>query len=116
MEKTVPLWFKGYQNKYEEKDPFFVPTASMELANELETQYDNICEELKVLWETKSPEAETMYGNYSAHEEGQIPANSWKKLVFMVWGIRNKRVCDKFPLVTSVFEKYTAVTSCYVTR
>jgi len=118
------LWFPvflGYNGKepvcsrYESDEPVFYPAEKIEVAKELERNYPFILEELKILWSQDNKIMDT-YGDFNAYDDVQFPKNSWKKIVFWVWGIRNKPICEKFPFTTSLIEKFQNVTSCFVTK
>ncbi len=110
------LWFSSYYGVYEGKEKVFYTSSEMAIAAELEKDYPILKNELQILWNNADNSLMDDYGNYSSFDDKQFPPQSWKKIVFKVWGLRNKAICEKFPATTSFFEKFHGVTSCFVTK
>jgi len=119
------LWFPSFNGRYEANEPVYsryesnepevYPAEKIEIAKELEHNYPAILEELNILWSQDNNIMDT-YGGFNTYDNVQFPPNSWKKIVFRVWGIRNKTICEKFPFTASLIEKFQNVTSCFVTK
>src|SRR5687768_10792495 len=106
------LWFATYDERYEGSEPFFYDTEKIEVAQALEKNYATIKNELKILWENRGEGQMKVYGDDAL----QIPPKTWSKMVFKVWGIKNKKVCEKFPATYSLMKKFPGVTSSFVTK
>ena len=114
--KLAELWFCDYNKKYEGTEPFFFPVQEIETAQFLEHNYKTLLDELKILWEHNGVDAPDAFGNYDSFDDKQFPPRSWQKMVFKVWGLKNKRNCERFPATASLMEKFPAVSSCFVTK
>ncbi|MES2619858.1 MAG: aspartyl/asparaginyl beta-hydroxylase domain-containing protein [Bacteroidota bacterium] len=114
--KQPELWFCDYNKKYEGPEPYFFPEREIEVAQFLEHNHQALQNELKVLWEYNSVNAADAFGNYDSFDDKQFPPRSWQKMVFKVWGLKNKRNCDRFPITASIIKKFPAVSSCFVTK
>jgi aspartyl/asparaginyl beta-hydroxylase (cupin superfamily) len=114
--KQTELWFCDYNKKYEGTEPFFFPVQEIEVAQFLEHNYKSLRDELKILWEHNGSHAPDAFGNYDSFDDKQFPSRSWQKMVFKVWGLMNKRNCNRFPITASLIEKFPAISSCFVTK
>ena len=116
MDKKLKLWFAAYGTKYEADDPFFFSIDNIPIAKELEQNYAAIYEETKMLWQKNVMDSILTQRDYHDYDDTQFPPNSWKKLVFRIWGIDNKYICDKFPLIASYVKNHPEITSCFITK
>jgi aspartyl/asparaginyl beta-hydroxylase (cupin superfamily) len=114
--KETGLWFCDYNKKYEGPEPFFYPVKKMEVAHYLEQNYSALHSELKMLWDPQSNNITDTFGSYDSFDDKQFPPRSWQKMVFKVWGIRNKKGCNKFRYTAALIDKFPTVTSCFVTK
>ena len=114
--KKSSLWFSSYYGVYSGSEPVFYTANEIDLAAAVEKNYEALRKELEVLWQNQSANLMDEYGNYSAFDDKQFPPQSWKKIVLLVWGIRNKKIQERFPITTSLIEKFPAVTSCFITK
>jgi ornithine lipid ester-linked acyl 2-hydroxylase len=114
--KQPTLWFCDYNKQYAGNEPFLYPASEIDIAVALEQYYTSLLEELKILWQTKNGGKDDLFGDYASYDDKQFPPNSWKKMVIKVWGIKNKSIYKKFPVTSSLVERFPNVTSCYVTR
>ncbi len=110
------LWFCDYNKKYEGTEPSFFPVQHIEVAQFLERNYKALHNELKVLWGENGTDAADAFGNYDSFDDKQFPPRSWQKMVFKVWGLRNRQNCERFPVTASIIEKFPEVSSCFVTK
>ena len=116
MQNNLKLWWGSYGKKYESTEPSFFPIKDIAIATELEHSYAAIYDEAKILWQTDGSDSFAAYKDYSSYDDRQFPPHSWKKLVFMVWGIKNKALNGKFPVISSLLGKHPEVTSCFITK
>ncbi len=115
--KHPALWFCDYDKEYEGKEPSFYSVQEINVAMALEASYPVLREELKILWEKGEKESTFQgFGDYDSFDNKQFPPRSWQKMVFKVWGLRNNRICSKFPVTASLLEKHPNITSCFVTK
>ena len=113
MPKAI-LWFSDFNKIYDGSDPYFYPVEKIELAQELERCYELLKAELKVIWETS--DNITAFKNYDSFDDKQFPSGSWKKIVFKVWGLENKRALENFPATSTLIKKFPSVSSCFLTK
>lgn len=110
------LYFNTYNGKYDDNVPVFYKTEEIEVAQALKRNADVIRDELSVIWQKEGAVFIEKYGNYGAFDDKQFPPDSWKKLIFKVWDIKNKRMYQRFPVTASIIDRFPGVSSCFVTR
>lgn len=106
------LWFAAYNESYNGIEPYFFEKDTSRVAIALEQQSAEIIEELQMLWRGNNDSVMKNYGDDGL----QFPPKTWSKLVFKVWGLKNKGVCDRFDLINALLTKYPEITSCFVSK
>lgn len=110
------LWFSTYYGRYGGNEQPFYAVKDVPVAQALEKNYPQIREELKMLWDEKNEAVMGQLGDYQAFDDKQFPPNSWQKIVFKVWGLRNEEVCKRFPFTAALIDQFPNLTSCFVTK
>lgn len=110
--KGARLWFAEYNENYNGNEPFFYDTNQLRVANILRNNSSDIINDLKILWQKGDNGLMKNYGDDGL----QFPPKTWSKLVFKVWGLQNKAVCNRFPQLAALINAYPEITSCFISK